>query len=218
VRVIRHARNRGTTAAKNTGLDALRGPFGGILDSDDTLLPDAIAKLMTVFERQEPPVGMVFANCVDPSTGEWTGKGLSASSDVTFRDAVTGRFRGEFWGIWRTSAIGTRRFDPDLPGGSESLVWHDVYRTTRVYYLHDVVRLYSRGSPDSVSTSNLEPRRLERTRLMYERYLERFGADIRRFDSHAYARQLQTIGFWHLLSGERLAAGRCCRSGFCTRR
>ena len=204
IRVIRHDENRGATAAKNTGLDAVRGAFATILDSDDELVPHAVGSLMDAFGRLGKDVGMVFANCLDPATGEWTGKGLTESGYVTFRDAVTARFRGEFWGIWRTSALGGRRFDPRLPGGRESIVWHDMYRTTRVFYLHEALRRYYRGSDDSVSRLNLEPANLERVRLTYEVYLERFGEDIAALDRGAYARQVQEIALWHILAGERL--------------
>jgi glycosyltransferase involved in cell wall biosynthesis len=205
IRVISHPANRGTTAAKNTGLDAVRGAFATILDSDDELMPHAVATLMDAFGRLGDDVGMVFANCVDPDTGAWTGSGLTESGYVTFRDAVTARFRGEFWGIWRTSALGGRRFDERLPGGSESLVWHDMYRTTRVFYLHEPLRRYYRGSADSVSRLNLEPANLERVRLMYEMYLDRFGEDIAALDRSAYAKQVQAIALWHILAGERLS-------------
>jgi len=205
IRLISHPANRGTTAAKNTGLDAVLGDFATILDSDDELMPHAVASLMEAFGRLGEEVGMVFANCVDPETGAWTGTGLTESGHVTFRDAVTARFRGEFWGIWRSRALGGRRFDQRLPGGSESLVWHDMYRTTRVYYIHEALRRYYRGSADSVSRLNLEPANLERVRLMYERYLERFGEDIAALDPSAYAKQLQAIALWHILAGERVA-------------
>jgi glycosyltransferase involved in cell wall biosynthesis len=205
VRIVRHPANLGATAAKNTGLDAVRGAFATILDSDDELLPEAIERLMAVLERLGSEVGMAFANCVDPDTGEWTGKGLVESGYVTFRDAVTARFRGEFWGIWRSSALGDRRFDPRLPGGSESIVWHDMYRTTRVYYLHEALRRYYRGSTDSVSRMNLDPANLERVRLMYEMYLERFGEDLAALDGGAYAKHVQAIALWHILAGDRLS-------------
>jgi glycosyltransferase involved in cell wall biosynthesis len=204
IRIVRHPSNLGATAAKNTGLDAVSGAFATILDSDDELLPDAIERLMAVLDRLGSDVGMVFANCVDPATGAWTGEGLVESGYVTFRDAVTARFRGEFWGIWRSSALGDRRFDPRLPGESESIVWHDMYRTTRVYYLHQALRRYYRGSIDSVSRMNLEPANVVRVRRKYEVYLERFGEDLLRLDRGVYAKHVQAIALWHILAGERL--------------
>ena len=203
VRVVRHEQNRGVTAAKNTGIDAMNGVYGGILDSDDELLPGAVGTLLSTFESLGPDVGVVFADCVDPMTGVRTGQGVEASGYVSFRDVVTGRVQGEFWGMWRQVALGDRRFDTSLPGGSESLVWHDLYRRNRVYYVRETVRKYSRRSGDSVTRANVEPARLERTRRMYERYLDLFGEDMLRYDAAAYAKQLQLVSLWHLLAGER---------------
>ncbi|MBS1816595.1 MAG: glycosyltransferase family 2 protein [Acidobacteria bacterium] len=205
VRVVRHPSNLGATAAKNAGLDAVRGDYASILDSDDELVPEAVQTIMDAFAQGGAGVGMVFANCVDADTGEWTGTGLEASGPVTFADAVSERFRGEFWGIWRTEVLGARRFDTRLAGG-ESLVWHDMYRSTRVWYLHAALRRYYRGSADRVSRRQLDPDQAARTRLIYELYLERFGEDLKRLAPHVYAKNLQAIALWHILGGERSRA------------
>jgi glycosyltransferase involved in cell wall biosynthesis len=44
-RVIRHERNRGEAAARNTALAHAQQPWIGLLDSDDEWLPDMLAKL-----------------------------------------------------------------------------------------------------------------------------------------------------------------------------
>lgn len=44
--VIRHERNRGLSAARNTGIDNATGDFIYFLDSDDEITPDCIEKLM----------------------------------------------------------------------------------------------------------------------------------------------------------------------------
>ncbi len=204
VRRVRHAVNRGVTAAKNTGLDNVTGTFTTILDSDDELVPGAVERLMDEFARLGDSYGMVFANCADAATGVWTGTGLDHSGDVTFRDAVTGRFQGEFWGIWRTDVLGARRFDTRVNGG-EALVWHELYRATRVRYVHEALRRYERHASDRVSTRQLDRGEFARTRLIYELYLEHFGADLRALAPRAYARQLQAIAAWHIVAGERRA-------------
>ncbi|MGC4085035.1 MAG: glycosyltransferase family 2 protein [Vicinamibacterales bacterium] len=202
VRVVRHARNLGATAAKNSGLDAVHGSCATILDSDDELLPEAVQTIMDTFTRLGPDVGMVVANCVDAETGRWTGSGLTESGFVTFAGAVSEQFRGEFWAIWKMEALGSRRFDTRLAGG-ESLVWHDMYRTTSVWYVHAALRRYHRGSADRVSTRQLEPAEVARTRLIYEQYLERFGDDLKRLAPQVYAKNLQAIALWYILGRER---------------
>ena len=48
LRVIRHEVNRGVTAAKNTGLNNIRGEWFTILDSDDEIVPNAIEMMMRI--------------------------------------------------------------------------------------------------------------------------------------------------------------------------
>lgn len=56
VRVIEHAHNQGLSAARNTLLDHAQGRYVWFLDSDDCLMPGAIAALKQVLEAQQPDV------------------------------------------------------------------------------------------------------------------------------------------------------------------
>jgi glycosyltransferase involved in cell wall biosynthesis len=52
--------NAGPGAARNRGIEAARGAFIQLCDSDDLLLPQKIARCMEVF--QQPEVGVVYTN------------------------------------------------------------------------------------------------------------------------------------------------------------
>lgn len=44
--VVKHDENRGVTAAKNTGLNELRGEWFSLLDSDDEIVPEALEVML----------------------------------------------------------------------------------------------------------------------------------------------------------------------------
>lgn len=54
LRVLQHARNAGLSAARNTLLEASTGGYVWFVDSDDKLLPGAIAALRGIVERHAP--------------------------------------------------------------------------------------------------------------------------------------------------------------------
>jgi len=82
VRFLEHEKNRGLSAARNTGTAAARGKYILYLDSDDSLMPDALATLLR--EAQE-------------SGADITAGGLALTSPVQdpFYKAKPGEWRGD---------------------------------------------------------------------------------------------------------------------------
>jgi glycosyltransferase involved in cell wall biosynthesis len=59
--ILHHERNRGLSAARNTGTDAAQGDYIFYLDSDDEITPDCIEKMARPIER-DPSIEMVQGN------------------------------------------------------------------------------------------------------------------------------------------------------------
>jgi glycosyltransferase involved in cell wall biosynthesis len=64
LRYIRHERNRGASAARNTGIRAARGAYIAFQDSDDEWMPDKLEKQIRAFENASSALGVVY-------TGFW---------------------------------------------------------------------------------------------------------------------------------------------------
>ena len=60
IKYILHEKNKGATAARNTGIKAARGEYIAFQVSDDEWLPVKLEKQMKVFETVPPEVGVVY--------------------------------------------------------------------------------------------------------------------------------------------------------------
>ena len=59
---IRHDRNKGASAARNTGLKVASGEYIAFQDSDDEWIPDKLEKQIKVFEAAPSEVGVVYTS------------------------------------------------------------------------------------------------------------------------------------------------------------
>lgn len=97
VRHVRHDRNRGANAARNSGIEAASGEFVAFLDDDDRWAPEKIARQVGRFRETDPSVGVVYTGTTytDPD-----GTVQRAESAVTHDDAtraiLVGKRIGEF--------------------------------------------------------------------------------------------------------------------------
>lgn len=164
IRVIRHPVNRGFNAARNTGLDNIRGEWFTFVDSDDELVPPALETVLRIAEKND--AGCVISNVRDSVTGE--PRGFGASHDGFLTQEQSAALRGDHWGITRTSLLGDLRFNERLPGG-ETALWLLLYARTRRYYV-DQALLIVGTSGDRMSTGKLS------LRQKVDMYLE-FGRD-----------------------------------------
>jgi len=205
IRVVEHPKNQGVGAAKNSLLDAMSGDYGGILDSDDELLPGAIDACLRAFREHGPAICQAFGNCVDPGTGELTGHGMDAAGFVRFEDAVCGRFRGEYWQLFRLADLGARRFHPEALT-AEGLVWHAMLKEKPGYYIGEPVRRYERRRGDRVSMHRTDARTLHGRMMAYKVYLDAFEHDLRQLCPNRFADLAEELAKWQARGGHRLDA------------
>jgi glycosyltransferase involved in cell wall biosynthesis len=215
VRLIRHAVNRGVTAAKNSGLDELTdaAEYFGILDSDDMLEPGALERLVCVFEMDGERYSQVFGWCRDAATGAPTGRMTAAEGTVTFSDAISGRFAGEFWQLVRTRHLGSRRFEPRAAGG-EAAVWWPLLRDHPGWLADVVVRTYDTTGEDRVSVPRYTRKAADGKRWVYRSILSEVGPEMRELYPRRYAEMTAELAKWAALAGDGRQAKAAARASF----
>lgn len=150
IRVFTHDRNRGVTAAKNTGFNHATGDWVGTLDSDDELVPSALSTLLIQLERVDGRLDAISCNCIDSSTGTYAGQGLDRDQRITLRHSVRVA-SGEHWGIFRRELLGAHRFNENIRG-YESVLWSRIFRNANWYYVHQGLRIYHTHGHDRLSS------------------------------------------------------------------
>jgi glycosyltransferase involved in cell wall biosynthesis len=148
---IRYLRQEhaGKHIAHNRALGEAHGHFFGCLDSDDALVPDALEKLIRLWnsipERERAGFYAVGGLCCDQN-GEIVGDRFPADPfDADSRELrYVHHIRGEKWGFGLTDIL--RRYPfPDVPGAQfvpEGIVWLSIAKTLKTRWMNEVVRTY----------------------------------------------------------------------------
>ena len=152
IRVVKHTKNRGVCAAKNTGLDHIRGEWFTILDSDDEMVEDALEVFLNVSKKIDSRVNAITCNCIDSSTGKFSGLGLDSDQFLS-QETILTKISGEFWGLTKTELLGDKRLNENLPGW-EFTLWYQIDAIARRYYIHKALRIYNTNEGNSVTKGN----------------------------------------------------------------
>jgi len=152
VRLLRHDRPRGVSAARNAGLAAARGDYLALLDSDDTWLPTKVERLLAFARAND------YAICQNQEIWMRDGKRVNPGRDQRkmagdFFEAALVRclvspssvlFSREF-----VEAVGT--FDETLPACEDYDLWLRALLRYPVGLLDEWLTVRYGGRPDQLS-------------------------------------------------------------------
>jgi len=149
IRAAFHERNLHVHSAKNTGFDLMRGEWFTTLDSDDEMVPSALSVMLKVLETVDPTITAITCNCIDTTTGKFSGVGLDGDQYLDFEALVT-RCSGEHWGLTKRSLLGDARLNGKMRGSAESILWWKISRYAKRYYIHQALRVYHTEGVDRI--------------------------------------------------------------------
>lgn len=157
IKYIRHEKNKGGSAARNTGIKAARGEYIAFQDSDDEWLQEKLEKQMVVFKSVPTEVGIVYTGFLRIENDK---ENYIPSSWVIKKEGNIHNelLRGNFV---TTQSIVARKecfekagmFDESLPRLQD---WELVIRLSKYYDFKciDEPLLTSPFTPDSISANN----------------------------------------------------------------
>jgi glycosyltransferase involved in cell wall biosynthesis len=152
VRLVVHEANRGVCPTRNTGADAARAEWLMMLDSDDELLPNAVALLVQKTLTIDPDVGCVYFRClmddgvVSPGVEHLSGC-LGYEEYLRYIEACTGGPRDLLY-CPRKSTFRQIRFPDNF--GLEDQYHFDFSRMFHSLMCKEIVRLYHQDAADSL--------------------------------------------------------------------
>ena len=201
-------RNQGKHVACNRAVDLARGRFFLPLDSDDSCVPHALAKLRyywdTIPRNQRCSFSAVTVLCKD-ERGAVVGDPFP--NHITDSDSLECYYklkvRGEKWGFQRTDVM--REFPFPVPGERvshvpEGIVWSQISRRYKTRYVNEALRVYYTGHESLTSVGNLGTAAC--AYRMWNRFVIEHHLDFLKYDPVEFARHAANFCRFSMHLGE----------------
>lgn len=177
IRYIKHPRNMGACAARNTGISAARGAFAAFLDDDDEWLPEKLEKQMAVITA-DTAVGLVYCGAVTVNqvSGETTVQKTQYQSGKLYEKLVYENFIGSTsFPLIRMSCLqAAGGFDPLMQSAQDYDLWTRISQVCDISYVAEPLVRYYIHAGERITT---DPRKRIQGQ---ERYIQKNQAYISR--------------------------------------
>lgn len=175
-RLLKHPRNRGMCAARNTGIFASSGEVVAILDADDVLTPAWPAAFRALLEEWPAAAGVCFSACRD-GAGRPTVARPGYLGPMTLDDALTERLAGEYMPLFRGDYIRARGYvDLGLRRSCGTVSYLTLLHDGPFQVTPRTLRIYHAGRAGSVSGDLAERAKAAEAARCAEAVLARFGS------------------------------------------
>ncbi len=186
IKYIRHDRNRGGGAARNTGIRSAQGEYVAFLDSDDEWLPEKLQKELEVFRTSDPAVGLVYTGKIMlDETGRVLEIRMPTKSGWVYEALLDANFIGSCSRatVKKQALERVAGFDETLVAHQDWDLWLKVARVSRIAFVPDCLVKRHMGS-DQITGS------LRRICEGREQILQKYRSEMK---PRTLARQLAVV-------------------------
>jgi glycosyltransferase involved in cell wall biosynthesis len=204
ITLMRHAENRGGSAARNTGIRASNGSFVAFLDSDDEWLPTKLERQLESFERSGGALALVYTGTEHVNADGTFSRQIPRRHVNLARMLLVKNVVGEtsVGMVRRTALLTVGGFDESLPACQDVDLWQRISRQFNAIGIPEALVRVSKGNDgDRISAG------LHRTLLGREMYCRKHKEEmIRHGVLHLWLRE---TGWWQQRRAKnvRLARG-----------
>lgn len=169
VRYVRHKRNKGLPAARNTGIMVAKGRYIAFLDDDDEWMPEKLGKQLGAIDGYEAVLCGVLVN-------EKYVK-IHSRCEVTIEDLRRGNEFDPSGLLIRTSVMREMRFDEALRQGEDWDAFIRIAQRMPIAYVAESLLRYNDGGHERMTNEahNLSGPDLEKRMAVIHKHRDFFG-------------------------------------------
>ena len=173
---IRHEKNMGACAARNTGIQASKGEFISFLDDDDEWAENKIEKLME--KMTSPEVGLVYCghSVINENNGTVSERKCKQSAGYVFDELMFSNFIGStsFPLIRRECFDKVGLFDTEQLSLQDYELWMRITKVYKVDYVDlPLIKYYVHAGEQITSNPNKQIQGNERFNMLHRKYLKK---------------------------------------------
>jgi glycosyltransferase involved in cell wall biosynthesis len=200
VKLLKHHKNLGMCAARNTGIRESSGEYVTLLDSDDEFLQSWWRTFEEILIEWPKNVNVCYTQCVNDA-GLITCADPKYNGFLTVKDIIDERYSGEYNPIFRGDYI--RRSGYDDLGTRKScglLSYLRMARDAPFWIADKVMRRYHDAAEQSVTRGWTRPDKAAETYTCFSSVLAEHGDFIRSVDPEKHLQLRQKILIYRMLS------------------
>lgn len=169
IRYIRHNKNKGGAAARNTGIRVAAGEYISFLDDDDEFLPEMLEKLLVVIENNNN-IDLVFASGKVVKDGKVTGDRAKVPwvNRIKKEDLIMRIFIADFIPIQGTivrkeKLLKVNGFDESVPSSHDHELWMRLVPICNVHFIDEP--LFNQHFSQKCITTNVKQRLVSQIKI-----------------------------------------------------